>query len=83
MSEQNQKHHQRAYALAKKAGCTPRWYDGILGWAWHCNCPSERTYLPGQIMVPAKGNEDHFLDQQCSVVKWYKTKKARIATAMC
>jgi hypothetical protein len=40
---------------ARKAvedGCTPKWHDGIHGWAWHCKCPDNK----------------HGMDQQCSVV---------------
>lgn len=28
----------KLYKAAVKAGCTPFWYDGIFGWAWHCGC---------------------------------------------
>jgi hypothetical protein len=49
--------HEKAYSKAVKNGCTPRWYNGIVGWAWHCDCPGE--------------NSSHFADQQCSAVKWY------------
>jgi len=59
----NKKQHKQAHDKAVKAGCTPRWYDGILGWAWHCKCPG--------------GDDSHFIDSQCSVVKWYKNKNAR------
>src|SRR6202795_2659130 len=27
------------YAAAIANGCTPKWYDGILGWRCHCMCP--------------------------------------------
>lgn len=48
-------HHKAAFEEAMQAGCRPTWYDGILGWAWHCNCDDER----------------HCFDQQCSVVAFY------------
>jgi hypothetical protein len=48
-----------AFDKALAAGCTPRWYNGILGWAWHCSCPGD--------------DDSHYIDQQCSVVKWYKS----------
>lgn len=51
-------HHDRAFQQAVAAGCQPFWHDGILGWAWHCGCPDE--------------GPTHFIDQQCSVVKFYK-----------
>jgi hypothetical protein len=50
--------HAKAHAAAVKAGCIPVWQSGTIGWAWHCNCPED------------VGNK-HFIDQQCSVVKWY------------
>lgn len=51
--------HDKALAKARTAGCKPFWYDGIIGPAWHCGCPEENN---------------HYADQQCSVVKFYKEK---------
>jgi hypothetical protein len=55
--------HERAYRKAIDNKCSPRWHDGILGWAWHCGCPGN--------------SDDHFRDQQCSVVKWYSARRVR------
>lgn len=58
--------HDEAFRL----GCKPRWYDGILGWRWHCSCE----------------DNDHGYDQQCSVIteeslknfeKWAKSQGTR------
>jgi hypothetical protein len=51
-----------AFEKAIAAGCTPRWYDGIIGWAWHCDCPGS--------------GDEHCIDQQCSMVKWYRRSNA-------
>jgi hypothetical protein len=53
--------HNLVYDKAIENGCKPVWFDGILGPAWHCNC-DERGVT-------------HFIDQQCSVVKFYKEVK--------
>ena len=37
---------------ARGLGCRPRWYDGIIGWAFHCMCEDRK----------------HAHDQQCSVI---------------
>ena len=46
----------RAVSKARRAGCRPQWYDGIIGWAWHCGCKDRR----------------HAYDSQCSVLKYYR-----------
>lgn len=38
--------------LAVSNGCKPKWYDGIMGWAWHCTCE----------------DKTHYCDQQCSAI---------------
>ena len=53
--------HAEVYKKAVKAGCKPFWYDGIVGWAWHCGCDQDKE-------------KTHYVDQQCSVVKFYRTK---------
>jgi hypothetical protein len=53
--------HEAAKKAAIKAGCEPFWHDGILGFAWHCGCEEPNT---------------HYIDQQCSVVRFYRTKGA-------
>ena len=50
--------HQDAYNAAIAAGCKPVWYDGILGPAWHCDCDED--------------GPTHYIDQQCSVVRFYR-----------
>jgi hypothetical protein len=54
--------HERAHQLAIAEGCKPFWSDGILGPMWHCGCPDNNT---------------HYIDQQCSVVKFYKTQETK------
>ncbi len=41
-----------AYKAAVACGCSPKWYDGIFGWTWHCSCEDNR----------------HGCDQQCSTI---------------
>jgi len=41
------------FLIAVVAGCTPRWFDGIFGWRWHCGCD---------------GEPNHCSDQQCSMI---------------
>jgi len=53
--------HDRAKRLAIEHGCTPKWCNGILGYAWHCGCPGD--------------DDSHFIDQQCSVVRWYRKEE--------
>ena len=50
------KQHDKIFQRAVKAGCKPTWYDGILGWAWHCGCEDGA----------------HYIDQQCSALKFYR-----------
>jgi hypothetical protein len=50
--------HDRALRLAMANGCDVFWYDGMMGPAWHCNCE----------------DGEHYIDQQCSVVKYYKNE---------
>lgn len=45
-------YNDRVYELAEANGCNPFWYDGMLGWAWHCGCADDR----------------HQCDQQCSMI---------------
>lgn len=44
--------HDEIFLLALEQGCSPEWYDGILGWSWHCGCPLNL----------------HGCDQQCSAL---------------
>jgi hypothetical protein len=37
---------------AERDGCSPLWWNGILGWRWHCTCPDNK----------------HGLDRQCSAI---------------
>jgi hypothetical protein len=54
--------HDEIFQLAIADGCQPFWWDGIYGWAWHCNCD----------------NEAHFCDSQCSMItKKSATSRAR------
>lgn len=46
---------------AIKNGCKPLWYDGILGWAWHCDCQDNL----------------HCCDSQCSVISEESAKRKR------
>ena len=55
MIKQHVVKHEKVYLKAIKNKCKPKWYDGILGWAWHCGCSKE-----------------HYVDQQCSALVWYK-----------
>lgn len=50
--------------VAARNGCTPKWYDGIFGWQWHCGCPND-------------GGVDHRGDQQCSVITTDSAKRKR------
>lgn len=47
--------------IAAKNGCKPVWWDGILGWAYHCTCEDEL----------------HFGDQQCSVITSKSARRVR------
>jgi len=47
--------------LAEANGCQPFWWDGIFGWAYHCNCEDEL----------------HFCDQQCSAISKRSAKNSR------
>lgn len=40
------------YRTAIANGCSPKWHDGIFGWAWHCMCEDLA----------------HACDQQCSMI---------------
>jgi hypothetical protein len=44
--------HDQVRQTAIKNGCSPRWYDGICGWAWHCGCD----------------DLTHACDSQCSMI---------------
>ena len=52
-------HEAEEYKLAKENGCNPVWYDGIIGWDWHCGCEVMR----------------HAHDQQCSVITKESAKR--------
>ena len=47
------------YQEAVSAGCTPKWYDGMFGPAWHCGCPKK----------------DHACDSQCSALTFYSVQQ--------
>jgi hypothetical protein len=51
--------------IAQAAGCKPRWYDGLIGWAWHCTCP----------------DNDHGFDQQCSAITEESAVRAAVRSA--
>lgn len=53
--------HNEIYAKAKANGCSPLWHNGILGWAWHCQC----------------GDHLHYGDSQCSVIDSVSCSKSR------
>ena len=42
----------KLYNKAIESGCTPVWYDGIVGLSWHCGC----------------NDNIHGCDSQCSVI---------------
>lgn len=46
---------------AIKSGCSPIWYDGLLGWRYHCNCSDHL----------------HCGDQQCSALTSESVKMVR------
>lgn len=50
--DNSQNYPDHIFMLAVENGCQPFWWDGIYGWAWHCNCPDLR----------------HACDQQCSMI---------------
>ncbi len=53
------------YRRAIEVGCTPLWWDGMCGWAWHCNCPEVDGYPP------------HACDQQCSMLTMKSLAKGK------
>ena len=55
---------EKQYAIKARAesnGCRPFWYDGILGWKWHCGCEDGL----------------HCCDQQCSAIDERSASKKR------
>jgi hypothetical protein len=54
-SEKKMKVLDEIFQMAVAAGCDPQWYDGILGWRWHCGCE----------------NNIHGCDSQCSAMTKY------------
>lgn len=44
--------HERIRITASAHGCRPFWYDGMIGWGWHCGCKNLR----------------HACNQQCSAI---------------
>jgi hypothetical protein len=48
-------------ATARAHGCTPKWYDGMFGWRYHCGC---KDHL-------------HCSDQQCYVISAESAERSR------
>ena len=61
MKKNGEKLRDEIYMIAVANGCSPFWYDGMLGPTWHCGCE----------------DNTHACDQQCSAITLGSARKHR------